>query len=228
MTCQECPLLNRSQSRVASIDDEGCPRSDRLNRGDAHETMGTMLNITEKAQEMLGQFAESADEGVELILRVEIVGRGPKGFQYDLQFVSREDGKEEDLELDVDGMPVLVAARSGQYLEGTTLDYKETLMGGGFSFENPNPLWVDELSKAVAEIIASEVNPVVASHGGHVDLIGVDDGKAIIAFGGGCQGCGMVDVTLKQGVEVMIKDNVPGISEVIDATDHAAGTNPFY
>ena len=56
----------------------------------------------------------------------------------------------------------------------------------------------------------------------------MDDGKAIIAFGGGCQGCGMVDVTLKQGVEVMIKDNVPGISEVIDATDHAAGTNPFY
>ncbi len=187
-----------------------------------------MLTITDKAQEMLGEFADSADEGVELILRVEIVGRGPKGFQYDLQFVGREDAKEDDIELDIDGMSVLVAARSAQYLEGTTLDYKETLMGGGFSFDNPNPLWVDELSKAVAEIIASEVNPVVASHGGHVDLVGVDDGKAIIAFGGGCQGCGMVDVTLKQGVEVMIKDNVPGISEVIDATDHAAGTNPFY
>ena len=187
-----------------------------------------MLTITDKAQEMLGEFADSADEGVELILRVEIVGRGPKGFQYDLQFVGREDAKEDDIELDIDGMSVLVAARSAQYLEGTTLDYKETLMGGGFSFDNPNPRWVDELSKAVAEIIASEVNPVVASHGGHVDLVGVDDGKAIIAFGGGCQGCGMVDVTLKQGVEVMIKDNVPGISEVIDATDHAAGTNPFY
>ena len=199
-----------------------------MNKGDAYEAMREMLTITDKAQEMLDQFAESADEGVELILRVEIVGRGPKGFQYDLQFVGREDGRENDIELDVDGVPVLVAARSAQYLEGTTLDYKETLMGGGLSFENPNPLWVDELSKAVAEIIASEVNPVVASHGGHVDLIGVDDGKAIIAFGGGCQGCGMVDVTLKQGVEVMIKDNVPEISEVIDATDHAAGTNPFY
>lgn len=199
-----------------------------MNREDAYEALREMLTITDKAQEMLGQFAESADEGVELILRVEIVGRGAKGFQYDLQFVGREDRKEDDIEIDVEGMPVLVAARSAQYLEGTTLDYKETLMGGGFSFENPNPLWVDELSKAVADIIASEVNPVVASHGGHVDLIGVDEGKAIIAFGGGCQGCGMVDVTLKQGVEVMIKDNVPGISEVIDATDHAAGTNPFY
>jgi len=199
-----------------------------LNRENVYEALREMLTITDKAQEMLGQFAESADEGVVLILRVEIVGRGPKGFQYDLQFVGREDRKEDDIEIDVEGMPVLVAARSAQYLEGTTLDYKETLMGGGFSFENPNPLWVDELSKAVSNIIASEVNPVVASHGGHVDLIGVDEGKAIIAFGGGCQGCGMVDVTLKQGVEVMIKDNVPGISEVIDATDHAAGTNPFY
>ena len=81
-----------------------------------------MLTITDKAQQMLGQFAESADEGVELILRVEIVGRGPKGFQYDLQFVGREDRKEDDIEIDVEGIPVLVAGRSVQYLEGTTLD----------------------------------------------------------------------------------------------------------
>ena len=194
----------------------------------SHALSNTMLSISPKAREMLDQFADQAEEASELILRVEIVGRGPKGFLYDLQFIGSDDRKEDDLELEIEEMVVFVAARSAQYLEGTTLDYKETLMGGGFSFDNPNPLWVDELSKAVAEIIASEVNPVVASHGGHVDLIGVDDGKAIIAFGGGCQGCGMVDVTLKQGVEVMIKDSVPGISEVVDATDHAAGTNPFY
>ena len=199
-----------------------------MNRG-AHEPVTSdMLSISPKAREMLDQFAEQADESNEMLLRVEIVGRGPNGFQYDLQFVSSDDRKGDDVELELEEMRVLVAARSVQYLEGATIDYKETLMGGGFSFDNPNPLWVDELSKAVAEIIASEVNPVVASHGGHVDLIGVDSGKAIIAFGGGCQGCGMVDVTLKQGVEVMIKDSVPGISEVVDATDHTAGTNPFY
>lgn len=199
-----------------------------MNRG-AHEPVTSdMLSISPKAREMLDQFAEQADESSEMLLRVEIVGRGPNGFQYDLQFVSSDDRKDDDVELELEEMRVLVAARSVQYLEGATIDYKETLMGGGFSFDNPNPLWVDELSKAVAEIIASEVNPVVASHGGHVDLIGVDSGKAIIAFGGGCQGCGMVDVTLKQGVEVMIKDSVPGISEVVDATDHTAGTNPFY
>ena len=199
-----------------------------MNRG-AHEPVTSdMLSISPKAREMLDQFAEQADESSEVLLRVEIFGRGPNGFQYDLQFVSSDDRKDDDVELELEEMRVLVAARSVQYLEGATIDYKETLMGGGFSFDNPNPLWVDELSKAVAEIIASEVNPVVASHGGHVDLIGVDSGKAIIAFGGGCQGCGMVDVTLKQGVEVMIKDSVPGISEVVDATDHTAGTNPFY
>ena len=199
-----------------------------MNRGVHEPVTSDMLSISPKAREMLDQFAEQADESSEVLLRVEIVGRGPNGFQYDLQFVSSDDRKDDDVELELEEMRVLVAARSVQYLEGATIDYKETLMGGGFSFDNPNPLWVDELSKAVAEIIASEVNPVVASHGGHVDLIGVDSGKAIIAFGGGCQGCGMVDVTLKQGVEVMIKDSVPGISEVVDATDHTAGTNPFY
>ena len=199
-----------------------------MNRGVHEPVTSDMLSISPKVREMLDQFAEQADESNEMLLRVEIVGRGPNGFQYDLQFVSSDDRKDDDVELELEEMRVLVAARSVQYLEGATIDYKETLMGGGFSFDNPNPLWVDELSKAVAEIIASEVNPVVASHGGHVDLIGVDSGKAIIAFGGGCQGCGMVDVTLKQGVEVMIKDSVPGISEVVDATDHAAGTNPFY
>ena len=199
-----------------------------MNRGVHEPVTSDMLSISPKAREMLDQFAEQADESNEMLLRVEIVGRGPNGFQYDLQFVSSDDRKDDDVELELEEMRVLVAARSVQYLEGATIDYKETLMGGGFSFDNPNPLWVDELSKAVAEIIASEVNPVVASHGGHVDLIGVDSGKAIIAFGGGCQGCGMVDVTLKQGVEVMIKDSVPGISEVVDATDHAAGTKPFY
>ena len=187
-----------------------------------------MLSISPKAREMLDQFAEQAEEASEFVLRVEIIGRGPKGFLYDLQFIGSDDRKEDDIELQIEDMQVFVAARSAQYLEGTTLDYKETLMGGGFSFDNPNPMWMDELSNAVADIIASEVNPVVASHGGHVDLIGVDSGKAIIAFGGGCQGCGMVDVTLKQGVEVMIKDSVPGISEVVDATDHSAGSNPFY
>ena len=162
-----------------------------------------MLSITPKAREMLDSFAEQSEQE-QLSLRVEIVGRGLKGFQYDLQFVGADGGEQDDYINEVDGITVRIAARSAQYLDGSTLDFKETLMGGGFSFDNPNPLWVDELSQKVADIINNEVNPAVASHGGVVELVGVDDNKAIIAFGGGCQGCGMADVTLKQGVEVMI------------------------
>ena len=190
--------------------------------------VSSMLEITDKAREMLDQFAEQAEDSDGISLKVEIIGRGPKGFQYDLQLIGKGDSLDDDAEFEVDGMTVFVGSRSVPYLEGTVLDYKETLMGGGFSFENPNPLWIDDVSKAVAEVIAEKVNPVVATHGGHVDLIGVDEGKAIIAFGGGCQGCGMVDVTLKQGVEVMITEGVPGVSGVVDITDHSAGKNPFY
>ena len=190
--------------------------------------VSSMLEITDKAREMLDQFAEQAEDSDGISLKVEIIGRGPKGFQYDLQLIGKGDSLDDDAEFEVDGMTVFVGSRSVPYLEGTVLDYKETLMGGGFSFENPNPLWIDDVSKAVAEVIAEKVNPIVATHGGHVDLIGVDEGKAIIAFGGGCQGCGMVDVTLKQGVEVMITEGVPGVSGVVDITDHSAGTNPFY
>ena len=102
---------------------------------------------------MLDKFAEDADDN-DLLLRIEIIGRGPKGFQYDLQLVNKSEGKKDDISLEIDGMAVLVDLKSKIYLEGTTIDYKETLMGGGFSFDNPNPLWMDELSQAVAEIIS--------------------------------------------------------------------------
>ena len=186
-----------------------------------------MLEITDKAREMLDKFSEQSENDL-VALKVEIVGRGPKGFQYDLQLISKEDAMEDDIESEIGDLVVFVGARSAPYLEGTILDYKETLMGGGFSFENPNPLWIDDVSKAVAEVISNQVNPLVASHGGHVDLVGVDGGNAMISFGGGCQGCGMVDVTLKEGIEVMITEEVPEITAVIDMTDHEAGTNPFY
>ena len=186
-----------------------------------------MLAITPKAREMLDSFAEQADQA-DLSLRVEIVGRGPKGFQYDLQFVGAEGGSEDDYINEVDGITVRIAARSVQYLDGATLDFKETLMGGGFAFDNPNPMWVDELSKKVAEIINSEVNPAVASHGGVVELVGVDENKAIIAFGGGCQGCGMVDTTLKDGVEKTLLESLPQLKGVRDVTDHSVTENAYY
>ena len=112
-----------------------------------------MLTITDKAREMLEQFISQADGGDDLAVRIEIIGRGPKGFQYDLQLIENKDSKDDDIQINSSDFDVIIAQRSVQYIDGTTLDFKETLMGGGFSFDNPNPLWVDELSQSVAEII---------------------------------------------------------------------------
>lgn len=187
-----------------------------------------MLTITDLAKEKLAGFAAQADESDTLVLRVAIVGRGANGFQYDLQLISQKDADDDDVICEIDGVVVSIAAKSAVHMDGATLDFKESLMGGGFHFDNPNPLWADTTEQAVAEVIENKVNPAVASHGGTVSLVGIDDGQVVISFGGGCQGCGMADVTLKQGIEVMIMDEVEGITGVVDVTDHAAGTNPFY
>ena len=187
-----------------------------------------MLTITDLAKEKLAGFAAQADEADTLVLRVAITGRGANGFQYDLQLISQKDAPDDDVVCEVDGVVVSIAAKSSVHMDGATLDFKESLMGGGFHFENPNPLWADTTEQSVAEVIENKVNPAVASHGGTVSLVGIDDGQVVISFGGGCQGCGMADVTLKQGIEVMIMDEVEGITGVVDVTDHAAGTNPFY
>ena len=82
--------------------------------------------------------------------------------------------------------------------------------------------------RAIQAVLDERINPAVAGHGGHISLIDVKDDQAFIRLEGGCQGCGMADVTLKQGVEVEIKDAVPSISAVLDVTDHAGGNNPYY
>jgi Fe/S biogenesis protein NfuA len=85
-----------------------------------------------------------------------------------------------------------------------------------------------DLKTKVQELIDNMINPAVAGHGGFVDLIDVKDNKVYLQMGGGCQGCGAADVTLKSGIERLIKEELPEVEEVLDTTDHASGTNPFY
>ena len=86
----------------------------------------------------------------------------------------------------------------------------------------------EDLATKVQELIDSTINPAVAGHGGFVQLVDVKDKKVYIQMGGGCQGCGAADVTLKAGIERLIKEELPEIEEVLDSTDHASGTNPYY
>jgi Fe/S biogenesis protein NfuA len=86
----------------------------------------------------------------------------------------------------------------------------------------------DDLKTKVQDLIDTMINPAVAGHGGFVELIDVQDDRVYLQLGGGCQGCGMSDVTLKAGIERLIKDEIPEVGEVVDTTDHAAGSNPYY
>ena len=86
----------------------------------------------------------------------------------------------------------------------------------------------DALYERVAQLFETEVNPMVARHGGAVELIDVQDGVVMLRMGGGCQGCGMADVTLRQGIEAMLRQHVPQVKGLVDVTDHAAGSNPYF
>ncbi len=186
-----------------------------------------MLTITEAATNKILALME-AEEQKDLALRVAIQGRGPGGFRYELQFVGQDEKEAGDTVIDAGGLRVVVDAESAENLKGANIDYVDGIYESGFKIDNPNSLWTDPKAQAIQEVIDSRINPGVGTHGGHVTLLEVKDHTAYIALGGGCQGCGMADVTLKQGIEAMIKETVPEIREVIDTTDHAAGKNPYF
>ena len=188
-----------------------------------------LLTLTEAAVEKIKHLQEARDRDG-MAVRVAVREDGPAAFAYTLQFVSEDDGTAEDETVDVAGVRLIVDRESVPRLEGATIDFVEKVSGSGFSFDNPNqpPLLKDPIAARVHRVIQEQVNPGVAQHGGHVTLLDVRDGKVYVQLGGGCQGCGMVDVTLKQRIETTIRQEVPEIAEVLDTTDHASGTNPYY
>ena len=161
-------------------------------------------------------------------LRVGIQGRGPSGFQYGMTFEGADDAHPDDTIVNAGAFKVLLDPDALRHVRGSTVDYGDSGSGASFQIENPNPAWDDPRAQAVQELLDSQINPAVAQHGGHVQLMDVKDNTVYLLLGGGCQGCGMVDVTLKQGIEVLIKEALPEIEHVVDTTDHAGGTNPYY
>ena len=186
-----------------------------------------MFTVSEAAKNKVLALLESQGKKGSA-LRVAITGRGPGGFQYDLRFVEGGDKGPEDIVEDAGGFQVFIDSASAQNLNGATLNFVEGIHQSGFSVDNPNSIWTEPKAKAIQEVIDTQINPGVASHGGFVTLLDVKEDTAYIALGGGCQGCGMANVTLKQGIEVLIKQAVPEITQVVDTTDHAGGTNPYY
>jgi Fe/S biogenesis protein NfuA len=186
-----------------------------------------MITVTELARTKILEIME-AERRKDLALRFAVEGRGPGGFRYRLAFAAPDERRSDDTVIDGGGFQVFVDRESAPKLQGATLDFVEGLTESGFKIDNPNAAWTDPVAAAVQKILDEEINPAIASHGGAVVLLDVRDGVALIEMTGGCQGCGMANVTLREGIETRIRQAVPAITAVTDATDHAGGTNPYY
>lgn len=187
-----------------------------------------MLSFTEQAREMVLSYAEVFERPA---LRIAVrEGASPLAPEYEFVLIEADDAPEDDVGFDAGGFRVSVAAESVRRLEGRTVDHVE----GGFvvrapRFEAPANGYTDaELAERVQRVLDERINPGVAAHGGEIALADVKDNIAYIEMRGGCQGCAMSRMTLRQGVERMLRETVPEIVAVQDVTDHAAGTNPYY
>lgn len=164
----------------------------------------------------------------EAVLRVRVVAKEGPRFRYEIALEDPRDRSESDLAVEADGLTVVLDPTSAADLAGATIDLDPGVTGGGLRVDNPNEGWQDPVARAVQEVLDRQINPGVGSHGGMVSLVDVKDGTAFMRFGGGCQGCSAVDVTLRHGVETAVRAAVPQIQAIVDVTDHDAGENPYY
>jgi len=210
---------------------------------DAADETGTpavVMDVTDAALEtVLGIRSEEPDPET-LLLRVAITGIRGAEFTYDLGFEPIADLAEGHVVYTVgDGaLTMAVPEDSIEQLNGAALDLPKTAGQSGLVIRNPNrpdPLsgisveLTGELPDKVATLLAEHINPGLAAHGGFAELVGVDDEQNVyVKMCGGCQGCSLSAATLQEGIRKAIVDNLPEVKEVIDATDHSAGENPFY
>ena len=205
-----------------------------------------VLTITDKARKRVLEIRADEEGGDRLALWVDIAGTAGDEFSYDLFFDLADEAAAEDVVQHDDDLTVVIPAESVDRMRGATLDMNRDLLNPGLVILNPNKPpqaqrpaspsinvpEAGELTGPVAErvqrVLDDHINPSIASHGGQATLVAIEDDTAYLRLGGGCVGCGMATVTLSQGIEVAIKQAVPEITRVVDVTDHASGTNPYY
>jgi Fe/S biogenesis protein NfuA len=193
-----------------------------------------VIDITPEAVSAIMEIRAAEPDADELALTVAIVGVANLQFSYELTFIPLEDAGDDDVLQHFGDLPVVVAAGSAGRLDDAQILIKD----GGLSIDNPNspsPTIVagnGELTGPLAErvhtILEEHINPAIGSHGGTAQLVAVEGDTVYLRLGGGCQGCGMAAVTLRQGIEAAIKEALPEVKNVVDVTDHEAGTNPYY
>ncbi len=192
-----------------------------------------MIEISDTAQQYFKRLIEQQDEEG-LGLRIAVNQPGTPAASCDLQFSPEGQSMPDDHVVTYDGFKMFVANASKQWLAEASIDFEEDDTGGQLTIKAPGikgtePSSTDSIEERVSWLLETEINPSLASHGGHVSLVEITDKKEVVLqFGGGCQGCGMADVTLKQGIEQTLIRNIPEITAVMDSTDHQLGQNPYY
>ena len=189
------------------------------------------------------QISESAQAHFrKLIAREDIPGLGVKLAAVDpgtaradvrLEFAESADLAGDEWAIDCEGFTLWLDAASVPFLDGAQIDYETRATGGQLQIRAPRikgeaPAESASLVERVRWLVEHEINPQLAQHRGHVAVEEVTAaGVVVLRFGGGCHGCGMADVTLKQGIEKTLLEKVPGVTAVRDATDHASGDAPY-
>jgi Fe/S biogenesis protein NfuA len=192
-----------------------------------------MLTISENAQRHFHRLIQQQDvEG--LGIRMQVVHPGTPQADCRLEFCEAADLAGDEWSLDCEGFVLYVESASMPYLDDAQIDYETNATGGQLSVRAPKikglvPAADASLADRVRHVLDSEINPQIAAHGGRVSLVEIaNDNIVVLRFGGGCHGCGMADVTLKQGIETTLRSRLPEIAEVRDATDHTSGHDPYY
>jgi len=191
-----------------------------------------MINISESAQAHFRKLIErEALPG--LGVRLSAVHPGTPRADVRLEFAEPADLAGDEWAVDCDGSTSWLRADSVKYLDGAEIDSETRATGGQLQIRAPKikgeaPADSASLVERVHWIVEHEINPQLAQHRGHVSVQEVTaEGVVLLRFGGGCHGCGMADVTLKQGIETTLMSKVPGVTAVRDATDHDTGQAPY-
>jgi len=194
--------------------------------------MRPMINITESAQLYFQRLLQSQG-GDAVGIRLSAVNPGTPRADARLEFCENGDLLGDEWAVECGGFTLYVDAPSAPFLDSANIDFAENATGGQLTIKAPRikgdaPQGDASLVERVQWLIESEINPQLASHKGKVALDSIDaEGVVYLRFGGGCHGCGMADVTLKQGIEKSMMAKFPEVTAVRDATDHSTGSAPY-
>ncbi len=210
------------------------------------QTTAPVVTLSPEAHKIVAEAIQQEPDPASLALWLEVRGVQAGVFVYDLYFQAMSDADDGDARHAQDDIVVIVPAASVDRLRGARLEWSED-GGGGLVLVNPNAPTPEEASPGVppevlakgitgplalrvVAVLEQAVNPSIASHGGRADLVALDeeDGTAYLRLSGGCQGCAMSQMTLRQGIETTLLEEVPELTKVLDVTDHGGGENPFY